>query len=216
MASRRSPLAESFIAVSGNIGAGKSTLVEGLSSRLGTPGFLESHEKNPYLAPFYREPRQWAFHTQVSFLSLSIQDYRAVQRSGGRGVLERTLDEHHYVFATHLHEDRALSEGEFEILDQLHRAASLRPAISPSLVIYLRAPAAELLRRVQARDRGAEVAAVGIEYLTALNRRYDSFARSWSACPLVTIDTATIDVRDQKGVAAVVARCEQAWADSVE
>ncbi|MGH2975627.1 MAG: deoxynucleoside kinase [Solirubrobacterales bacterium] len=205
------PLDDAFIAVSGNIGAGKSTLVERLSTLLGSPGILEDHLRNPYLKPFYREPNRWAFHVQAGFLSLSIQDHQAVARGGGRAVLERTLDEHHAVFAAQLREEDVLSAEEFEILDRLHLYASTQSAAVPTMVIYLKAPAEELLRRVRSRGRNAE-SDVGLDYLTALNQRYDRFAEQWSASPLVNIDTMAIDIREDAGIAAVASRCAEATA----
>ena len=57
-----------FIAVAGNIGVGKSTLVTLLSERLGWKPFFEPVEENPYLADFYQDMRSWAFHSQIYFL----------------------------------------------------------------------------------------------------------------------------------------------------
>ncbi len=59
-----------FIAVAGNIGVGKSTLVRLLSQRLGWKAFYEPVTENPYLADFYTDMRQWAFHSQIFFLRL--------------------------------------------------------------------------------------------------------------------------------------------------
>jgi deoxyadenosine/deoxycytidine kinase len=58
-----------FIAVAGNIGVGKSTLVTLLSQRLGWKPFFEPVAENPYLADFYQDMRAWAFHSQIFFLT---------------------------------------------------------------------------------------------------------------------------------------------------
>ncbi|MGD8760087.1 MAG: deoxynucleoside kinase, partial [Anaerolineales bacterium] len=58
-----------FIAVSGNIGVGKSTLVKLLSDKLQWEPFYEPVEENPYLADFYQDMRTWAFHSQIFFLT---------------------------------------------------------------------------------------------------------------------------------------------------
>ena len=55
-----------FVAVAGNIGVGKSTLVEMLSSSLGWEPFYEPVAENPYIADFYRDMTTWSFHSQVS------------------------------------------------------------------------------------------------------------------------------------------------------
>ena len=56
-----------FIAVAGNIGVGKSTLVTLLCQRLGWQPFYEPEAGNPYLADFYQDMRSWAFHSQIFF-----------------------------------------------------------------------------------------------------------------------------------------------------
>ena len=58
-----------FIAVAGNIGVGKSTLTALLSEQLGWEAFYEAVDDNPYLADFYKDMRQWSFHSQIFFLS---------------------------------------------------------------------------------------------------------------------------------------------------
>ena len=54
-----------FVAVAGNIGVGKSTLVELLCNRLDWEPFYEPLAENPYLPDFYQEMQRWAFHSQI-------------------------------------------------------------------------------------------------------------------------------------------------------
>lgn len=56
-----------FVAVAGNIGVGKSTLVGMLCDRLGWQPFYEPVGDNPYLADFYADMAKWSFHSQVFF-----------------------------------------------------------------------------------------------------------------------------------------------------
>jgi deoxyadenosine/deoxycytidine kinase len=58
-----------FVAVAGNIGVGKSTLVEMLCEKLGWTPFFEPVAENPYLADFYKDMQAWAFHSQIFFLT---------------------------------------------------------------------------------------------------------------------------------------------------
>ena len=57
-----------LIAVSGNIGCGKSTLTRNLSYRLGYEPFYEPVTTNPYLDLFYSDPKKWAFSMQIWIL----------------------------------------------------------------------------------------------------------------------------------------------------
>ncbi|HPC07138.1 MAG TPA: deoxynucleoside kinase, partial [Anaerolineaceae bacterium] len=66
-------MTKKFIEVAGNIGVGKSTLVDLLCSRLGFQPFYEPVTENPYLADFYRQMDSWSFHSQVFFLAHRLQ-----------------------------------------------------------------------------------------------------------------------------------------------
>lgn len=199
-------LADLFIAVSGNIGVGKSTLVERLAAAVGSFGILESHEDNRFLVPFYADPERWAFQVQAGFVALSAADYESIRTGGKRAVLERTLEEHHQVFATELHSQGLLSADELELLQRLSDSAAARAGVEPDLLIYLGAPAEELDRRVRSRDRAGE-SSVTLEYLTSLNHRYDEFAADWETSPIVRVDTVAIDVRTDKGLEQVIEDC---------
>ena len=65
-----------FVAVAGNIGVGKSTLVTLLCERLGWQPFYEPVAENPYLADFYHDMRTWSFHSQIFFLSHRLRTHR--------------------------------------------------------------------------------------------------------------------------------------------
>ena len=54
-----------FIAIAGNIGAGKSSLVEFLDARYGFDPIYEPFAGNPYLDDFYGDMKKWAFHSQL-------------------------------------------------------------------------------------------------------------------------------------------------------
>lgn len=202
-------LSEAFVIVSGNIGAGKSTLVRRLAEAVGSRAVLERHAENPYLGPFYEEPARWGFHVQAGFLSLALDDYRSIADGGGRGILERTLEEHHEVFAAELRESGHLSEPEFQILARLHGRAAAAAGAEPDLLIHLRAPAEELLDRVRMRERKSEVD-LSLDYLSALNRRYDEFIANWAGCPVVDVDTLELDIRRDRDRDAVASRCAAA------
>jgi len=60
---------EKFVAVAGNIGVGKTTLVQKLCDNLDWTPFFEPERENPYLADFYKDMQTWAFHSQVFFLA---------------------------------------------------------------------------------------------------------------------------------------------------
>ena len=53
-----------FVVVAGNIGVGKSSLVNLLSEYLGWEPFFEPVVDNPFLADFYSDMKRWGFHSE--------------------------------------------------------------------------------------------------------------------------------------------------------
>lgn len=201
----RRPGLPAFIAVAGNIGVGKTTLVSRLAAEVGVPARPEVPEDNGYLARFYDDPGRWAFHAQVGFLNLALRDYAVIAAQGGSGIVERTIEEHHDVFAQQLRFDGALSGEEFEVLGELHEIAARQLVLRPGLVIYLHADLDELLVRIAARGRKSE-SRIEPDYLRALDQRYEQFARSWEASPLIRVDTVANDLRTTSGLETVIER----------
>ena len=88
-----------FVAVAGNIGVGKSTLVTLLSARLGWQPFYEPEGENPYLADFYQDMRAWAFHSQIFFLTRRLRSHRQLSEHPGSVIQDRSVYEDAEVFA---------------------------------------------------------------------------------------------------------------------
>ena len=96
------------IAIAGNIGAGKSTLVEFLSHTYGISPYYEPSEDNPYLPDFYEDMKRWSFHSQLYFLSNKFRIHQKLDRMPGLVVLDRTIFEDAEIFATALNDMRCI------------------------------------------------------------------------------------------------------------
>ena len=79
------------IAIAGNIGAGKTSLVEFLKSTYDITPFYEPNDENPYLADFYKDMKRWAFHSQLYFLSNKFRIHQQVDSTSGVVVQDRTI-----------------------------------------------------------------------------------------------------------------------------
>ena len=80
-----------FIAVAGNIGAGKSTLTRMLADSLGWKPFYEANAENPYLSEFYQDMTRWSFHSQIFFLGKRLEHHRRLIDHPGSVVQDRTV-----------------------------------------------------------------------------------------------------------------------------
>ena len=174
-----------FIAVAGNIGVGKSTLVTLLSARLGWEPFYEPVTENPYLADFYRDMAAWSFHSQVFFLTHRLQIHRDLLRSLGSAIQDRSVYEDAEIFAQNLYLQGNLAERDWQTYRALYQTLSefLPP---PDLVVYLRASVPTLLARINQRGRTYE-RAIAPDYLERLNTLYENWIAGFTLCPVLTV-----------------------------
>jgi len=176
-----------FIAVAGNIGVGKSTLVRLLSQRLGWKAFFEPVAENPYLADFYLDMRRWAFHSQIFFLIQRLRAHRQLALYPSSVLQDRTVYEDAEVFARNLYLQGFIQQRDYDTYNELYQVlCESLPA--PDLLIYLRAPVRVLYDRIQQRGRDYE-RRIDPDYLRQLNTLYEEWIASFTLCPVLTIST---------------------------
>lgn len=179
------------IAVAGNIGAGKSTMVEFLSRSYDIDPFYEPNQDNPYLPDFYNNMARWAFHSQVYFLSSKFRLHQAMERAAGTVVLDRTLFEDAEVFARALREMRMIDDRDWATYRQLY-VTILRAIRAPDLLIYLRCSIPALRKRIRLRGRAMEQD-ISLAYLRRLDRLYVRWIENYTLGELLIIDTDNLD-----------------------
>lgn len=140
-----------YIAVSGNIGAGKTTLVEKLSQHLGWNAEYEAVDQNPYLMDFYHDMNRWAFPLQICFLSHRFQQGLALTSSEKAVVMDRTIYEDAEIFARNLFQSGYLEERDYQNYLFLY-STMIQLVARPVLLIYLKGNTSTLMRRVQQRN----------------------------------------------------------------
>lgn len=180
-------MSDRFIAVGGNIGVGKTTLVSWLEHTYGFQPVYEPFENNPYLDDFYADMRQWAFHSQMWFLSHKFRLHQELNTRAGTFVQDRTIYEDAEIFATYLARSRRMKTRDFETYLELYEAmkTTLRP---PDLMIFLRCSVRAIRRRVKQRGRASEQG-IPASYLRSLNGLYEEWIERWDDCPVIVWDT---------------------------
>jgi deoxyadenosine/deoxycytidine kinase len=182
---------EKFIAIAGNIGVGKSTLVRLLCSKLYWTPFFEPVTENPYLADFYDDMQAWAFHSQVYFLMRRLRIHRQLMRQSGSVIQDRSVYEDAEIFAHNLYLQDSISERDYETYRELYQVlVEFLPP--PDLVIYLRASVPTLLDRIAKRNRDYE-RTISAEYLADLNELYENWVDHFDLCPVLTIPSDDLD-----------------------
>lgn len=196
-----------YLVLAGNIGAGKSTLVELLSERLGFRPYYEPVSENPYLTDFYADMRRWAFHSQLYFLTHRVQSHRALMNDPWSVVQDRSIYEDAEVFARNLYEQGNMSPRDWESYRDLYRTLiGLLPA--PDLVVYLKASVPTLKKRIAMRGRDFE-ASIPDDYLSGLNRLYEEWIGSFELAPVLVVPGDRLDfVAESRDLEAIVATIE--------
>jgi deoxyadenosine/deoxycytidine kinase len=180
-----------FVTVAGNIGVGKSTLVELLSKRLGWEPFYEPVGENPYLAEFYRDMRSWAFHSQIFFLTRRLRAHRQLLDHPTSAIQDRSVYEDAEVFAQNLYLQRHMAERDYQTYRELYQILTdfLPP---PDLVIYLRASIPTLEQRIALRGRDYEKQ-IQPEYLQRLSALYEAWIVNFKLCPVLAVPADDLD-----------------------
>ncbi len=196
-----------FIAVAGNIGAGKSSLTGLLAKHFGWEAFYESVDDNPYLSDFYDDMRRWSFNLQIYFLSSRFRHQKQMLEREGRFVQDRTIYEDVEIFAKNLHNMGLMSDRDFENYQALFREMT-NYLQEPSLLIYIRAQVPTLVQQIQQRGREYENT-IRIEYLERLNRLYEDWIQHYPHEKLI-IDTDDLDfVNNKEDLGRIIELIEQ-------
>ncbi len=203
------------VIVAGNIGAGKTSLAERLSERMGWKCAFESVSDNPYLADFYKDMRQWAFHLQIFFLGHRANQYLKMANDPQSVIFDRTIYEDECIFARALYHMGNVEERDYlsyrRVFDLI---TSQLP--TPDLLIYLKAPVQVLMERIRSRARSIETG-ISEEYMSLLDSFYEDWLKTFDVCPVLTIRSDDLDfVHKPQHLEIVVQRIQDRLAGKEE
>lgn len=180
-----------FVAIAGNIGAGKSALTGLLSEWLGWEPFFEAVNDNPYLADFYEDMKRWSFHSQIFFLSRRLNHHWQLLQRANSVVQDRTVYEDAEVFARNLHRQGLMDERDYRSYRELYEVVvTVLPP--PDLIVYLRASLPTLQERIRRRGRPYE-RDISPTYLAQLNELYEEWIGGFSLCPVLSVPSDDLD-----------------------
>jgi deoxyadenosine/deoxycytidine kinase len=191
-----------YIAIEGVIGAGKTSLATRMAEKFGGRLLLELHEENPFLPDFYRDPRHFAFSTQMFFL---LSRYRQQQEIPQRDLFQQLLLAD-YIFAKdRIFASLTLEERELALYDKVAKLLE-RDIPPPDLVVYLQSSTERLMANIRLRNRSYEKP-MAEEYIRDLNEAYNRFFFNYTATPLLVINATEIDfVHNQRDFDDLVAQ----------
>ena len=180
-----------FVAVAGNIGVGKSTLVKEICNRLGWTPYFEPVAENPYLEDFYKDMDTWAYHSQVFFLTHRLRSHKELLDIPSSVVQDRSMYEDAEIFARNLYLQGHINDRDFATYRGLVGllAEMLKP---PDLVVYIQASVPTLVERIKRRGRDFE-AGISSEYLEQLNKLYEAWITKFDLSPVLIVPGDLMD-----------------------
>lgn len=178
-----------FIAVEGVIGVGKTTLAGALAGAIGARTILEEVEDNPFLEPFYRDRRAYAFQTQLFFL---LSRYRQMVELRQRDLFSSAVVSDYLFQKDRIFASINLSEPEMGLYDQILPLLE-RQLPQPDRVVFLRADLPVLLERIRRRGRSFEKG-IDPDYLKTLDEAYNRFFFDYRGAPLLVVNTNALDI----------------------
>lgn len=160
-----------FIAIEGNIGAGKTTLAQLLAQKLQARLVLEEFAENPFLAGFYKNPQQYAFPLELSFMT---ERFTQLKELPFENNLIHGVAVSDYMFTKCLLFAKVnLPLREYKLYQKLFNI--LRPQLrQPDILIYLHATAPKLQQNIKKRNREYEQS-IPDQYLLKIEEVYINY-----------------------------------------
>lgn len=190
-----------FVALAGNIGAGKTTAAKLISQKLGFELFDEPVIDNRFLKDYYANMQRWSFTLQLEFLIRRVEHHELIHRVPKSCVQDRTLYEDPEIFAKYLHGLGNMTDAELDLYFDYFQRLSKNIA-APDKVICFDVPHVDvLLNRIRTRGREEEKG-IQQQFLRGLNGYYASFPEVMQkkyGIDTLVIDVSTMDIRSGKG-----------------
>ena len=180
-----------YIAIAGNIGAGKTTLTKMLARYYGWEPRFESVSFNPYLEDYYTDINRWAFCLETYFLKERFKDMLAVQQAAHTIVQDRSIFDGVHVFVRNNYERGDLSGRDYTTYMELFELMKLKMK-RPDLMIYLRKSVPALIAQIQKRGRDYEQT-MQLDYLKGLNDKYEDFIFNQYDGRVLVIESDNLD-----------------------
>ncbi len=184
-------MARKYIAIAGNMGSGKSSLVDFLCKHFALKPFFEYNDLNPFLPLFYKDMKRWAFHSQMHFLTHKFRIHRELDSCPDTVVQDRSIYEDAEIFAFNLFKQGCMSKDEWRTYCDLYETmvSAINP---PDLLIYLNCPIKTLKKRIAGRGRAIEKN-VPDEYIKRLERYYKRWLSKYDKSPVLELSTERMD-----------------------
>lgn len=178
-----------YIAIEGNIGAGKTTLCKMLESDFNCKLILEQFADNPFLPFFYENQERYAFSVELFFMT---ERHKQLQENlAQRSLFEEFIVADYFFLKTLLFAKNNLGKEENRLFQRLFNILnSTFP--KPELLVYLHRSVDNLISNIQQRGRSYEQD-IKAEYLHGIQNTYFEYFKTETTLPILIIDVDQIN-----------------------
>lgn len=184
------PLSQyNYIAIEGNIGAGKTTLSNKLAEDFNAKLVLERFADNPFLPKFYEDQSRYAFPLEMSFLA---DRYQQISDDLAQfDLFKDFVVADYHIFKSLIFAKVTLAEDEFRLYKTMFDII-YKEMPKPDLYIYLYQNTERLLQNIKLRGRSYEQE-IPAEYLERINSGYLDYIKSQKDLNVLIIDVSDKD-----------------------
>jgi 2-amino-4-hydroxy-6-hydroxymethyldihydropteridine diphosphokinase len=183
-----------YIAIEGNIGAGKTTLTNKLAEDFNAKTVLERFADNPFLPKFYQDQNRYAFPLEMSFLA---DRYQQISDDLAQfDLFKDFIVADYHIFKSLIFAKVTLAEDEYRLYRNLFDII-YKEMPKPDLYIYLYQSTEKLLENIKQRGRSYEQE-IPAEYLIKINSGYLDYIKSQNDLNILIIDVTDRDFLDNQ------------------
>ena len=178
-----------FLAIEGNIGAGKSTLAKKIAEDFNAKIVLERFADNAFLPKFYEDQARYAFPLEMSFLADRYQQF--TDDTSQFDLFKKFMVSDYDIFKSLIFAKITLQKEEFELYKKVF-SFMYNEVKKPDVYVYLYQNTERLLANIKKRGREYEQN-ISADYLEKINRGYLDFIKSHPHQNTLLIDLGTLD-----------------------
>lgn len=185
-----------FIAIEGNIGAGKTTLARRLAEDRNSRLILEAFSDNPFLPPFYAEPERYAFPVELFFMA---ERHKQLQAELAQTDLFSSGVIADYIFVkTLLFARNTLPTEEFRLFSRLFKVMDAGFP-NPDLIVFLDRPVEALQANIAKRGRAYELK-MKDDYLASVRAAYYNYFGTQKEVPVLVLELGELNFAEDEAV----------------
>ncbi|MDO1513528.1 2-amino-4-hydroxy-6-hydroxymethyldihydropteridine diphosphokinase [Maribacter confluentis] len=183
-----------YIAIEGNIGAGKTTLATNISEDFNAKLILERFAENPFLPNFYEDQARYAFPLEMSFLADRYQQF--TEDTNQLDLFKSFMVSDYDIYKSLIFAKVTLQQNEFELYRKVFNFM-YKEVKKPRIYVYLYQTTARLMKQIKQRGRDYEQN-IEMSYLERINRGYFDFLKTYPKENQLVIDVSELDFVSRK------------------